>query len=229
MSAEHPLAGSAREDGNLPVTLAIRKVGSEWHKLLTLGGEPHRWAVSEGGTVLATASSSLANDNLAIEVGGRRLTLRLEGRGWLKPPSSCDVVDDQTGQQLASGTMVYGGRTRRNQISEEWTVTLASGATLSWIYRRADGILGFYHPQGGAPVLRIGHDPSFDAPAKAGTLRILLRFWFAAAASVDRYLAQVEPGVIGHLVPAADLPVLALCAMWMERTADGRYPTPSSN
>ncbi len=228
MSEKQPLAGRGREDGGAPLTLAIRKVGSERQRLLTLGGEAHRWAVTDGGTVLATAGSSLANDNLDIEVDGRRLTLRLPRRGWFTPPSSCEVVDDQTGRQVANATMVSGGRTRRNQISEEWKVTLASGATLSWIYRRADDVLGFYQPQGGAPVLRIGHDPSFDAPANASVLRILLRFWFAAAASADRYLVRVEPGVIGHLVPSDDLPVVALFALWMERTADRRYPSASA-
>jgi hypothetical protein len=47
--------------------------------------------------------------------------------------------------------------------------------------------------------------------------RILLRLWGGALASGDRYLAQVHER-------SADTAMLALIAIWMERTSEARYP-----
>ena len=137
-------------------------------------------------------------------------------------PEELEVVDDGTGERVIDGKIISGGRAEHGAYTEEWAVTLATGRTISWFYTREPDKLGFYDT-GGAPVLRIGHDPSFDTAAKGGTFRILLRFWAAAAESTDRYIAHVEDGAVGRLVPAEDVPVLALVAMWLERTADSRY------
>ena len=123
---------------------------------------------------------------------------------------------------MIEGKIISGGHAEHGAYAEEWAVTLATGRAISWLYARSPDKLGFYDTDG-APVLRIGHDPSFDTTAKGGTFRILLRFWAAAAASTDRYVAHVEDGAVGGLVPAEDVPVLALVAMWLERTADSRY------
>ena len=52
---------------------------------------------------------------------------------------------------------------------------------------------------------------------------MLLRMWGGAIKSADRYVAQVEDGAVGRVVPVADVPVLALLVLWLERTADSRY------
>lgn len=203
--------------GKTRETLLVRLVGGHW-------------VVSDGQVTLATAQSHTISYELDIDAGGRQLTFRMVGKGMLRSnyPKDFDVIDGGTGQQVLHGKFISGGRSFRGGIKEEWTVTLASGNTVSWIYQPDPRRLGFYDPSG-APVLLIGHDPSFAPPAKASVFRILLRFWAAAAASNYRYIARVETGAIGRLVSAEDVPVLALLAMWLERTVDGRYPSGSSD
>ncbi len=205
----------------MTTTLFVRKVGSKATKLLTLGGEPGKWAVTDGDGELATARLRLSSYELEIDAGDRHLTghlpMPLTGH-----PEEFEVVDDTTGQKTIDGQIVSGGRAEHGAYAEEWKVTLANGQAVSWFYARRPDRLGFYDASG-APILRFGHDPSFDTSAKGGTFRILLRFWGAAAASADRYIAQVEDGAVGRLVPPDDVPVLALLALWLERTADSRY------
>ncbi len=202
-------------------TLHVRKTGSKGRKLLTLGGDPSQWAVSNDNAELATARLRLASYDLDIDAGGRHLTARMP---WVHfgHPKELEVVDDGTGQKVVEGTLTWGGKARPGPYGEEWAVTLATGRTISWFYERNPDKLGFYDTDD-APVLLIGHDPTFDTSAKGGTFRILLRMWGAAAASTDRYVAQVEDGAVGRLVPDEDVPVLALLGMLLERTADSRY------
>ena len=105
-------------------------------------------------------------------------------------------------------------------------MTFATGAVLTWIYDRTDEPKYGFYDGGGSPVMQIANDPSFDT-SSTSTLRVLLRFWAAAAASTDRYIARVEDG-IGRAVPAEEVAVLALLGMWLERTAKSRYGRGSS-
>ena len=98
-------------------------------------------------------------------------------------------------------------------------MTLPAGGTISWFYKREPDKVGFFDADG-APILQIGHDPSFDTSAPGGTLRVLLRFWGAAIESTDRYVALVEDGAIGQAVTAEDVPVLALLGMRLQRAAE---------
>jgi hypothetical protein len=69
----------------------------------------------------------------------------------------------------------------------------------------------------GAPLMILGHDPSFKPATGDSWVRILFRIWGAAIASADRYHVEVYDRSI-------DAPLLALIGVWMERTSDGRYP-----
>jgi hypothetical protein len=203
-------------------TLFVRRVGSQRSKLTMLGGLSGRWAVSDGDTELATARDHFSRPELDIDADGRQLTARMPGKiGRGKPPREFEVVDDRTGEKLADGTRVWDARTKPRPTGEEWDVALASGSTISWFYMRDPDKLGFY--DNGAPVLRIGNDPSFDVPAKASTFRILLRMWGGAIRAAGRYAVQVEDSAVGRVVPAEDVPVLALVAMWLKKNADVRY------
>lgn len=196
-------------------TLFVRKVGSRGAKLLTLGGEPGDWEVTDGEVVLATARARLAHDQLDIDAKGRRLTARMPGITWSGDPDKLEVVDQTTGQKV-----IDGKRTSGRLQNQEWSVILPTGAAISWMYRTDPQRLGFYETSG-APIMLMGHDPSFQTPAKGGTLRILLRFWGSAIASADRYVARVEDGAIGNAVTAEEVPVLALLGMWLQRKAEG--------
>jgi hypothetical protein len=50
---------------------------------------------------------------------------------------------------------------------------------------------------------------------------VLLRLWGGALASGDRYLVHVHDRSIDVALRA----LLALIAVWLEHTAEGRYPT----
>jgi hypothetical protein len=213
--------------GATVATLFVHKAGNRWARLFTLGGEPSRWAVTDVDVELASARTWLTRQDIAIEAGGRHLTLHMPGSGWRNRPRQFAVVDDASGQCVISGQLTHGGvtggLTSSGLVVEEWAVTLAGGSTIAWHYRQPDPRkLGFFDPTG-APVLQIGHDPSFDMTTPASTLRILLRFWGAAAASADRYVALVEDSAVGRWVSSEDVPVLALVGMWLERTANSRY------
>jgi hypothetical protein len=203
-------------------TLRVRRVGSERSKLPMLGGLSGRWAVSAGDAELATARDHFSRPELDIDADGRRLTARMRGKiGRGKPPRDFEVVDDRTGEKVADGNRVWGGGRNPPPNGEEWDVALASGSTISWFYMRGPDKVGFY--DNGAPVLRIGNDPSFDLSAKGGTFRILLRMWGGAIRAAGRYVVQVEDSAVGRVVPAEDVPVLALVAMWLKKNADVRY------
>ena len=72
--------------------------------------------------------------------------------------------------------------------------------------------------------MQLGHDASFDqAPGSA--FRILLRFWGGAITSLDRYRADVDTDALARIVPVAQIPMLVMLGVWMERTCDQRYHT----
>ena len=171
---------------------------------------------ANGDVILATARARLRRDELEIDAGGRQLTARMPEMLRWGPSKEFDVVDDATGERVIDGKLISGG----GPGDQEWAVTLSTGGTISWIYQGEPRKLGFYD-SGGAPVMLMGHDPSFDTSAKGGTLRILLRFWGAAIASSDRYVAQVEEGAVGHAVAGEEVPLLALLGMWLQRHAEG--------
>ena len=84
----------------MATTLFVRKVGGKGVKLLTLGGDPSRWAVGngDGGGELATASLRLSRYALDIDVRGRRLTARMP-TVMVGNPEVLEVVDDGTGER----------------------------------------------------------------------------------------------------------------------------------
>jgi hypothetical protein len=225
-------AEQARPDANpwrskTAAIFRVRKAGGGLQKLLTLGGGAGSWIVADsGGHTLAIAEVRFGRlGTFTIDAGGRRLTFQMPGMYGFSHPTEFEIVDDSD-QRVLSGKITYGGRDNRNLIDEVWTVTLASGDTLSWIHRRREAMLGFYD-LAGAPVLLLGHDASFDTSAGGSTFRILLRLWAGVAASKDRYVALHELTGTGKTLPAEAVPALVLLAVWLERTADGRYPTPA--
>ena len=193
-------------------TLSIRQVGSRGAKLLTFGGSLGRYAVGDGDAVLATGQFRTARSQLDIEADGRLLTAKMKWK--LDLPNELEVVDATTGEKVIEGRRTSGARQE-----QEWAMVLPTGATVSWVYRAEQDTLGVFNPDGG-PVMQMGHDPSFDTSAKGGTLRVLFRFWGAAIASADRFVAQVEDGAVGQAVRREDLPILALLSMWLEKTAE---------
>jgi hypothetical protein len=188
-------------------------------KLATLDGELGTWGVFDGDTLLASARIG-AKPQMKIDAGGRRLTGRLHG--WFKMIDafeSYDVVDETTGETVLSAKRLSGQRQE-----QEWEVHLASGTTITWLYRMSEERLGYFDTDG-APIMELGHDPSFDTSGGVGTFRMLLRFWGAAVASADRFLATVEDDAVGRVVAAEDLPLLALMSTWLEKLAEASTTT----
>ena len=220
MTGEQP-APMANQSAEATRTLLVRPASPGWRRALTAFHSS--WEVSEGGVTVASAYTRMTTYDVEIETSGRRLKLSMPKDGLLGP-KRLDVVGTGSGRQVMTGALRSGGRGSNNLVAEEWSLTLASGGAIIWRYWHAKGVLGFYDSQG-SPVLLVGHDPSFELPSKPSTLRILLRMWSGAVASVDSYVAQVTTGAVGRLLPEADVPVLAVLAFWLERTADGRYPS----
>ena len=148
----------------MATTLFVRKVGGKGVKLLTLGGDPSRWAVGngDGDGELATASLRLSRYELDIDVRGRRLTApHADGDGRHIQKSSRSSTTEPVRRVIDGQDHLWEDTPSTARTAEEWTVTLATGRTISWLYARSPDKLGFYDTNG-APVLRIGHDPSFD-------------------------------------------------------------------
>jgi hypothetical protein len=202
-------------------TLFVRRAGDMGAKAPAVDGSRRRWAVSDGVAVLATARQRLVRDQLDIDAGGRHLTVRMPGMRRWGVPKVFEVVDDSTGEKVIAGKPSSSGR--RGNRDQEWALTLPSGGTLSWFYQPEPRKLGFYD-RGGAPVMLMGRDPSFDLPAKVSVLRILLRLWGAAIASSARFVVQVEDDAVGDVVTAQDVPILALLGTWLQRIAEAEDP-----
>ena len=60
-------------------------------------------------------------------------------------PDAFEVVDGATDEKVIDGKLTSGGGLNRPR-DEEWEVTLPTGGTISWIYRREPEKLGFYEP-----------------------------------------------------------------------------------
>jgi hypothetical protein len=185
----------------------------------SLDGQGGSWGVFDGDTLLATGHIGI-NPKMQIEAGGRHLTARLHG--WFKAIDafeSYEVADDATGETVLSAKRLSGQRQE-----QEWEVSLRSGTTITWLYRMSEERLGYFEADG-APIMQAGHDPSFDTSGGVGTFRMLLRFWGAALASADRFVATVEDDAVGRVVAAEDLPILALMSMWLEKGAEASTST----
>jgi hypothetical protein len=207
-------------------TLRISKAG---RKMLGLGGTGHWVVVDAEGAQVATATNRLAAHELRIESGRDRLTARIPaGMLQLRYPEELEVVHDGTGQSFMEGRLASVDLRGGTFHEEAWAITLSSGAAITWAYTMiGDRKLGFYEPSGRA-LMTFGHDPSFDVSGDMSTLRILLRFWGAAAASADRYLVRADSASLGRIVPAEEVPVLAMLGVWLERTSGGRYASQTS-
>jgi hypothetical protein len=200
--------------------LTVQKVGGAWRRLTTFGGGVGRWSVADGDRVLATAAMRSVSSGMRIEIAGRRLHLDMPGALRIRSAGTVGVFDDATGTHVVAGSRVTGGRDR-NLVCEAWTFAVAGHAPVEFTYRlREPRMLGFSDGRG-APLIRIGHDPSFTARAGDSWVRVLFRMWGAAVQSADRYLVHVYDRSV-------DAPLLALIGVWMERTADGRYPSSAS-
>jgi hypothetical protein len=219
---ERPAAGTPRQAGSTS-TLLVRRA-DDWHGRAGWLGIGRTWEVSDGGTVVARARTHWNSYTVDIDAGGRQLTMHMAGKHKWRSPSRLHVAEARSGRPLITGRHLSGGRGANNLIGEKWEVSLASGATVSWFYWQRKHMLGFYDGDEN-PVMLVGHDPSFDAPSRPTLLRILLRFWMAAAASMNRYTARIGTSAVGRLVPAPDVPVLAFLGVWLERTAGLRYPS----
>src|SRR5206468_10720532 len=92
-------------------------------------------------------------------------------------------------------------------------------ASVSWVYRHEPHQLGYYDASG-AVLMPMGRDASFDTTTPTSTFRMLLRFWGGTIASLDRYFARVDDERIGRAIAVADIPVLALVGMWLQRMVE---------
>jgi hypothetical protein len=211
--------------GTSVTAMRIRKARGGRAGLFGLGG-PGRWEINAAdGSELARAQDRLVSSELTVDVGGRRLTARMPGILRISSPKELAVVDDTSGQQVLAGSLDSAAVRSQAFRAEEWTFTFSTGQAVTYVHSVQDPrTIGFFDPAG-APVLLIGHDPSFDVGEERSTFRILLRFWGAAAQSTDVYLVQLDASAAGRVVPIGDVPMLAMLGVWLERTVDTRYST----
>jgi hypothetical protein len=207
--------------GGTATTLRVAKTGDATRRLLSLGGEPGRWAVTdEAGTVLAEAGMKLVATAMDVDVGGRRLSARMPGAAGFGRPQAFHVDEDAVGQAVITGELLDGGRTASGLVGERWRLSVGNEAPIDFVYRLSEPrTFGFYDQQGAA-LLELGHDPSFTAEQGDRWWRILFRLWGAAATSTDRYVVTVHR-------PQPDAALLALIGTWLERSAESRYPNAS--
>jgi hypothetical protein len=197
-------------------TLLIRKTGGTAKRALTFGGEGD-WVVTDGDRELATARSRTLAHQLDIEIDGRRLSAEMPGMYSPAPENEFTVHDEASGDRVVDGRRIVDDHT--GQVREKWSVRFTGGAELLWMYKLDPPEMGFYD-LAGSRVMGIGHHVPFDPSSKRGTFRILLHLWSSAAKSTEQYAADFEEHAIGPVVPAADVPLLAVLGMWLERRWD---------
>lgn len=202
-----PLArkGARMKSTHARTTFAVRRTGSIRRST---------WTVTDGDAAIAVAHTTLISNDMRIDVRGRSLTFHMPSRR----PREFTLEDDATGELIISGRHHSGGRDRGNLVNEQWRLDIAGRDPIQFTYRHREPRGCGFTDQHGASLLTLGHDPSFDARGSKSWVRILMRMWGAALKSIDRYLVHVHDATI-------DAPVLALVGVWMERTADSRYPS----
>jgi hypothetical protein len=205
-------------------TLRIRRVGGAAKRWLSVGSVAARWSLIDGARELATGRTFVKNDDLSIVIGDRHLIARLAGGTAFSAPRNLTVVDETSGETVVDAAYVSGGSPgMHNTIDETWAVKLVTGAEVRWRFRTATEAR--FIDADGATIVSIGHDPSFDVEANQGTFRTLMRMWGGVIAASDRYIVQVDERAVGGAVTGDDVPILAMLAMWLERTVNVRYHT----
>ena len=205
-------------------TLVMQKPGGVRFKGLftSRAGE---WIITDGNTEVATVRCRTTSHHLDIETGGRTFTAEIPGfyRAGENAETEFTVTDATTAERVVEGAR---GMTQKQDLArEKWAVTFASDAELTWWYRTEPYEMGFYDSAANA-VMTVGHNIPWDYKREVerggGTARTLLRFWGAAIESGVEYAAVYDEQAITSVLPAADVPLLAVIGIWMGRRWDAK-------
>lgn len=183
--------------GHVP-TLTVRK-----------GSKGLGWIVREGDVVRATARMPILPSRLEIDLDSRHLS----ARGRLTKFREFTLVDDTEGSPLLDGRLTAGAG--RTPVHREWALAFRDGRAMTWICHRPEPRYIGIVDGDGVSLMQMGHDVSFDAPAKATLFRVLLSFWAGALKSQSRYVLRFEDVAVGRAVAADELPVLSLIGTWL--------------
>ena len=203
-------------------TLVMQKAGGV--RLRGMFSSPvGEWILTDGKTEVATVRNRATSHHLDIETGGRTFSAEMPGlyRAGENAETEFTVTDAATGEPAIEGArdMTY----EQDKAREKWTVTFASGTELTWWCRTEPYEMGFYDSAGNA-VMTVGHNIPWDYKREVerggGTARTLLRFWGAAVESSMQYGAVYDEQAITSVLPAADVPLLAVVGIWMGQRWD---------